>query len=71
MKGHPQGGRAEQFGTGDGEPVPDGAVSRPGAQSGGDPSSGGLLDSAFLRGESQAVEFAPLPVPTLPPKEAQ
>jgi hypothetical protein len=39
-------------------------------QPGGDPSSGGLLDSAFLGGRSQSVEFAPLPAPTLPPKEA-
>jgi hypothetical protein len=72
MKGHPQGGRAEQFGTGEGEPVPDGtgAVVRRGVQPGGDPSSGGLLDSAFLGGQSQSVEFAPLPIPTLPPKEA-
>ena len=72
MKGFPQGGRAEQFGTGEGEPVPDaaGAVVRRGVEPGGDPSSGGLLDSAFLGGESQSVEFAPLPVPTLPSKEA-
>jgi hypothetical protein len=72
MKGFPQGGRAEQFGTGEGEPVPDaaGAVVRRGVEPGGDPFSGGLLDSAFLAGESQSVEFAPLPVPTLPPKEA-
>jgi hypothetical protein len=72
MKGHPQGGRAGQFGTGEGEPVPDaaGVAVRGGVESGGDPSSGGLLDTAFLGGQSQSIEFAPLPVPTLPPKEA-
>jgi hypothetical protein len=71
MKGHPQGGRAEQFGTGEREPVADaaGAVVRRGVEPGGAPSSGELLDSAFLGGQSQSVEFAPLPVPTLPPKE--
>jgi hypothetical protein len=36
---------------------------------GGDPSGGGLLDSAFMGGESQSVEFAPLPVARLPPKD--
>jgi len=50
MNGRPQGGRAEQFGAGDGPPVPDtaGAVPRRGVEAGGDPASGGLLDSAFL-----------------------
>jgi hypothetical protein len=43
---------------------------RPGAEPGGDPSGGGLLDPAFLRGESQSVDFAPLPKPSLPPKDA-
>jgi hypothetical protein len=72
MSGHPQGGRAEQFGSGEGEPTPDGAgaVPRRGVEAGGDPTSGGALDSAFLGGEQQAVEFAPLPVVTLPAKEA-
>ncbi|MDB5656153.1 MAG: uncharacterized protein JWQ94_3766 [Tardiphaga sp.] len=70
--GHPQGGRAAQFGAGDGEAPPGGP---PGAliasgEAGGDPSGGGLLDSAFMRGESQTIEFAPLPVPTLPAKDA-
>ncbi len=69
--GHPQGGRAAQFGTGDGEAAPGGP---PGAlfasgEQGGDPSGGGLLDSAFMRGDSQSIEFAPLPVPTLPVKD--
>jgi hypothetical protein len=37
---------------------------------GGDPSSGGYLDPAFLGGDSKSVEFAPLPVPRLPEKDA-
>jgi hypothetical protein len=69
MNGRPQGGRAEQFGSGDGQPVPDGAPRR-GVEAGGDPASGGALDSAFLGGEQQSVEFAPLPVVKLPPKDA-
>jgi hypothetical protein len=71
-KGRPQGGRAEQFGSGAGEPVPDGAAAgaRRGVEPGGDPSGGGLLDPAFFGGESQSVEFAPLPVPILPAKAA-
>ncbi|MDB5503968.1 MAG: hypothetical protein JWR89_3870 [Tardiphaga sp.] len=69
--GHPQGGRAAQFGSGEGEAAPGGP---PGAlfasgEAGGDPSGGGLLDSAFMRGESQSIEFAPLPVPVLPAKD--
>ena len=69
--GRPQGGRAAQIGTGEGEAAPGGP---PGAlmasgEPGGDPSGGGLLDSAFMRGESQSIEFAPLPVATLPAKE--
>jgi hypothetical protein len=70
--GHPQGGRAAQLGSGEGEVPPGGP---PGAlmvsgEPGGDPSGGGLLDSAFMRGESQSIEFAPLPVATLPAKDA-
>src|SRR5260370_40635450 len=70
MNGRAQGGRAEQFGAGDGQPAPDaaGAVPRRGVEPGGDRTSGGSLDSAFLGGEQQSVEFAPLPVVTLPPK---
>jgi hypothetical protein len=69
--GHPQGGRAAQFGSGEGEAAPGGP---PGAlfasgEAGGDPSGGGLLDSAFMHGDSQSIEFAPLPVPTLPAKD--
>jgi hypothetical protein len=71
MNGRPQGGRAEQFGTGDGQLAMDaaGAVPRRGVEAGGDAASGGSLDSAFLGGEQQSVEFAPLPVVTLPPKD--
>jgi hypothetical protein len=29
-----------------------------------------LLDPAYFGGDSQSVEFAPLPVPILPSKEA-
>jgi len=70
--GRPQGGRAAQIGTGEGEAAPGGP---PGAlmasgEPGGDPSGGGLLDSAFMRGDSQSIEFAPLPVATLPAKDA-
>ena len=42
----------------------------PGAAPGGDPTGGGPLDLAFLTGESGNIEFAPLPVPILPPKDA-
>jgi hypothetical protein len=72
MNGRPQGGRAEQFGFAGGVPEAEAGpiAMRPGAEPGGDPSGGGLLDPAFLRGESQSVDFAPLPKPTLPPKDA-
>jgi hypothetical protein len=32
--------------------------------------SGGPLDLSFLTGESGNIEFSPLPVPILPPKDA-
>jgi hypothetical protein len=70
MNGRPQAGRAEDFGVGGGQAAPEGpvATARPGdVEPGGDPSSG-LLDPAFLGGDSQSVEFAPLPAPKLPPK---
>ncbi|MET0705619.1 MAG: hypothetical protein ABWY82_02060 [Tardiphaga sp.] len=69
--GHPQGGRAAQIGTGDGEPPPGGPTNTQtvGGEPGGDPSGGGLLDSAFMRGDSQSIEFAPLPVAKLPAKD--
>jgi hypothetical protein len=31
---------------------------------------GGPLDLSFLTGEAGNIEFAPLPVPILPPKDA-
>lgn len=70
--GHPQGGRAVDFGTGDGE-MPSGpaGAAGAGAEPGGDPSGGGALDPALLGGDSRSVLFAPLPAPVLPPKEPQ
>jgi hypothetical protein len=74
MKGHPQGGRAVDFGTGNGQSAPEGpsnvSTLRPSAAPGGDPTSGGPLDLTFLTGEAGNIEFAPLPVPVLPPKDA-
>jgi hypothetical protein len=71
LSGRPQGGRAEQFGSGDGQPAYAGmhAAAPPGVEPGGDPSGGGLLVSAFLGGESQTIQFAPLPVAKLPAKD--
>lgn len=68
-KGHPQGGhRAQLFGyaaqTENGS-----AVAGTGAPPGGDPSGGGLLDPAFLGGQSKSVELEPLPAPVLPEKD--
>jgi hypothetical protein len=68
MKGHPQGGRAVDFG------IPDDTAATPGparasAEPGGDPATGDYLDPAFLGGDSKSVEFAPLPVPKLPAKD--
>jgi hypothetical protein len=72
VKGHPQGGRAADYGTGNGQAAPEGPSDvsklRPAAAPGGDPTGGGPLDLAFLTGESGNIEFAPLPVPILPPK---
>jgi len=70
--GHLQGGRAVDFGTGEGE-IPNGAASAAGAgaEPGGDPSGGGALDPAFLGGDTRSVLFAPLPAPVLPSKELQ
>ena len=73
MKGHPQGGRAADFGAGNGQPAPEGpsnvSTFRPSAAPGGDPTGGGPLDLSFLTGESGNIEFAPLPVPILPAKD--
>jgi hypothetical protein len=68
--GRPQGGRAEQFGSGEGGASDGSVAALRNAEAGGDPSGGGLLDSDFMRGESQSIEFAPLPIRTLPPKDA-
>jgi hypothetical protein len=74
MKGHPQGGRAVDFGAGNGQAAPEGPADvstlRPSAAPGGDPLGGGALDLSFLTGEAGSIEFAPLPVPVLPPKDA-
>jgi hypothetical protein len=73
LKGHPIGGRAADYGRGDGIPAPDGpsnvATLRPAAAPGGDPDTGGPLDLSFLTGESGHIEFAPLPAPVLPSKD--
>lgn len=73
MKGHPQGGRAVDFGSGNGQSAPEGpsdvSTLRPSAAPGGDPTGGGPLDLSFLTGESGNIEFSPLPVPLLPAKD--
>jgi hypothetical protein len=72
-KGNPQAGRAEIFAANaepaGGDPVNVRAVSQ-GVAPGGDPSGGGLLDPAFLGGQSKSVDLIPMPKPLLPPKEA-
>ena len=74
LKGHPQGGRAADYGTGLGQAAPEGPSDvtklRPAAAPGGDPTGGGVLDLSFLSGESGNIEFSPLPIPILPPKDA-
>jgi hypothetical protein len=67
-KGHPQGGRAQFFGS----PSHAGTVTGPlntSAPPGGDPSGGGLLDPSFLGGQSKSVDLVLLPKPVLPPKD--
>lgn len=69
-KGHPQGGRSQFFGS---QPqdqriagtAPVNATAPPG----GDPSGGGLLDPAFLGGQSKSVDLIPLPKPILARKD--
>lgn len=70
-KGHPQGGRAQLFGGSGGAASTDAAVapSNAGAAPGGDPSGGGVLDPAFLGGQSRSVDLLPLPPPALPAKD--
>jgi hypothetical protein len=74
LKGHPIGGRAVDIGTGQGQAAPEGpanvATLRPSTAPGGDPDSGGPLDLSFLMGQSGNIEFAPLPGPILPAKDA-
>jgi hypothetical protein len=71
--GHPQGGRAADYGSGNGQAAPEGpsdvSTLRPTAAPGGDPMSGGPLDLSFLTGQAGNIEFAPLPAPILPPKD--
>ncbi|CAN5423740.1 hypothetical protein BH11PSE4_BH11PSE4_09910 [soil metagenome] len=67
--GRPQGGRAQQFGTGEGGHVDGSVAALKNAEAGGDPASGEALDSAFMGGDSQSIAFAPLPVRSLPPKD--
>ena len=73
IQGRPQGGRAADYGSGDGQPAPEGpsdvSTLRPSAAPGGDPTGGGPLDLSFLTGESGHIEFAPLPAPILPAKD--
>jgi hypothetical protein len=72
-KGNPQGGRAEAF-TVNAQPAGGDSVNvrdaSQGVAPGGDPSGGGLLDPAFLGGQSKSVDLIPMPKPLLPPKEA-
>nr|WP_298686160.1 hypothetical protein [uncultured Dongia sp.] len=68
--GRPQGGRSRFFGNEPQEARIGGAVPvNTAAPPGGDPSGGGLLDPAFLGGQSKSVDLAPLPKPILPPKD--
>jgi hypothetical protein len=66
-KGHPQGGRAQLFGSPSHAGVM--GVVNTGAPPGGDPSGGGLLDPEFLGGQSKSVDLVPLPKPVLPAKD--
>jgi len=67
-KGRPQGGRAQFFGAPSNEQMGAAPVNAA-APPGGDPSGGGVLDPAFLGGQSKSVDLAPLPRPKLPPKD--
>ncbi|MDE2578263.1 MAG: hypothetical protein KGL46_05610 [Hyphomicrobiales bacterium] len=71
--GRPQGGRAADFGSGEGgvaqeaqRLVTPSSITTTG---GGDPSGGGPLDPAFMHGEDQTIVFAPLPPPRMPKKD--
>jgi hypothetical protein len=70
--GNPQAGRPESFAMDVEAVAPDGANVRGASQGtspGGDPSGGGLLDPAFLGGQSKSIDLIPMPKPLLPPKE--
>jgi hypothetical protein len=69
-RGHPQFAKPRDFGTGTGANTPDGLTPARGGGVGGDPSGGGLLDTKFLGGGAPSIDFAPLPPPMLPPKDA-
>jgi hypothetical protein len=68
-QGRHQVGRPTDFGIGGGELVGSNLPSRSGGGRGGDPSGGGVLDTKFLGGGGPFIDFAPLPQPTLPPKD--
>ena len=68
QKGRPQGGRAQYLGNPSNQAKVGGRVNTS-APPGGDPSGGGLLDPAFLGGQSRSVELVPLPKPILPPND--
>jgi hypothetical protein len=68
--GHPQIGRPTDFGLGGGSASADGMTPTRGGGPGGDPSGGGTLDLKYLGGGGPSIDFAPLPQPSLPPKEA-
>ena len=72
QNGHPQGGRAVDFGVGGGQAIPDQTAANPGrgAQPGGDPANGGPLDPELLGGDSRSVQFAPLPQASMPAKDS-
>jgi hypothetical protein len=69
-QGHHMWGKPKDFGVGGGQDTPGGAAAvRTGGSPGGDPSGGGILDTKFLSGGAPSIDFAPLPPPTLPPKD--
>jgi hypothetical protein len=72
--GSPQGGRTADLGSGEGgegqitaREVTPSSITTTG---GGDPSTGGPLDSGIAREESHSIVFSPLPPPRMPPKDA-
>ncbi len=73
--GVPQGGRTADFGNGQGANAQ--ATAREATPStiittgGGDPSSGGPIDPQMDQQQDQAISFAPLAPPRMPPKGSQ